>query len=217
VLQLGAYVFSAAVMFSTWAWIDTSYGWDTLPSPGASTGTLLIFWLWLFYALFNLWYPVFGVFLIIVMDQTLSAVASDAQDVYVSPLAATFVGCISHMFFQFAAGIILDTIDVFFVCYAIDKDNGVQELKNEEFAKLLLELPMTIKTPLLAPEGLQGGSYVTSGLLDMRQQSDKGGYVQPPFHSQGDGLPAYGEQQHQGGYPAYAQPQGGYAGASYGV
>lgn len=54
VLQLGAYVFSAAVTFSAWAWIDATYGWSSLPQSGASTQAVVFFYLWMFYILFNL-------------------------------------------------------------------------------------------------------------------------------------------------------------------
>ena len=34
VLKLGAFVFSVAFAFSTWAWVDEEYNWSTLKSAG---------------------------------------------------------------------------------------------------------------------------------------------------------------------------------------
>ena len=107
------------------------------------------------------------------------------------------------LFFEYASGIILDTIDVCFVCYAIDKDNGVADLKNDGFAALILELPQTMKTPLLSDTGdadrMVNPIPVSAGLLDLRgppppyvQQQQ---YVQPQQYVQGQ--PAYVVQPQQ--------------------
>ena len=132
---------SLAITFTAWAWIDEEYGWNTLPSEDNGQ-PIIIFYLWLFFILFNLWYPVLAVFLIIVIDMCITSIAngeSSGQEHWVSPLAATFVGIISMLFFQYMAGIILDTIDTCFVCWAVDKDNNV-DMKKSEFSTLIMEV-----------------------------------------------------------------------------
>ena len=81
---------SLAITFTAWAWIDEEYGWNTLPSEDNGQ-PIIIFYLWLFFILFNLWYPVLAVFLIIVIDMCITSIAngeSSGQEHWVSPLAA---------------------------------------------------------------------------------------------------------------------------------
>ena len=91
---------------------------------------------WLFFALFNIWYPVLGLYLIIILNRYLSKWEDLDPALWVVPFAATFVGCIAMMFFTYLAGIFLDTVDVLFLCFAIDRDNNV-DLANDEFATLV--------------------------------------------------------------------------------
>lgn len=91
-----------------------------------------------------------GVFIIICVNNLLAVVLVNdkgevqCQEVWVAPMAACFVGVISKMFFEYMAGIILDTVDVCFVCYAVDKDNGV-DMKNDSFGQYVVEMPDYIK------------------------------------------------------------------------
>mmetsp|Transcript_6211 Transcript_6211/g.12908 ORF Transcript_6211/g.12908 Transcript_6211/m.12908 type:complete len:647 (+) Transcript_6211:64-2004(+) len=203
VLQLGAYIFSLAITFTAWAWLDEQYGWSTLPSID-NDNNIVIFYLWLFYILFNLWYPVLAVFGIIVADMVITKYASDehgecGQEHWVAPIAATFVGVISMLFFQYMAGIILDTIDTCFVCWAVDKDNNV-DLSESEFSALVMELPGIVKEPnptssldpnatLLAigPDGRPAQTQPVAVGYAVPQQQGYGGGVQmgqtPPYNN----------------------------------
>ena len=67
---------------------------------------------------------------------------------WVPPLAAAFVGCISMMFFTFLAKMFLDTLDTLFLCYAIDKDNGV-DMANDEFDSLVKKMPEYIEADVV--------------------------------------------------------------------
>ena len=150
VLKLGSFVFSMAVTMSCWAWLDDVYHWQTLPQSAGETLDVVIFYLWFFNMLFNLWYPVLGIFLIIVANNILAHWLRDenghvyGQNVWVAPMAATFVGCVSKMFFEYMAGIILDTIDVMFVCYAVDKDNNM-DVSSNQFATIVSQMDGLVK------------------------------------------------------------------------
>lgn len=151
VLQLGCYIFSLGITFAAWAWLDETYNWDTLPDPTNDgengTGNAIFFYIWLFYICFNLYYPVLSIFGIILLDILLDRVLDVDRKYWVAPVAATFVGIVSMLFFQYVAGIILDTIDVCFVCYAVDKDNEVEGLAESEFTIMIQELPGYKKEP----------------------------------------------------------------------
>jgi len=144
VLNLGAYVFSIGIAFLAWAWLDDEFNCSTL--PGGRDTTFVIAWILL--GLFNLWYPVLGLYLIILINRLILQNLPDNengdqggyQHIWVNPLAAIFIGCISMMFFTYLAGIFLDTIDVLFLCFAIDKDNNV-DMTNDEFQALIKTMP----------------------------------------------------------------------------
>jgi len=111
------------------------------------------------------------------------------------------------------AGIILDTIDVMFVCYAVDKDNGV-DMTNEGFHLLVMEMPNKVemtKTDFIP----QGGS---AGMLNFAQQGQQQqGYApqqqqQPQFQGgqqqqfQGGQQQQFQQQQQQQGYQQQGVP-----------
>ena len=62
----------------------------------------------------------------------------NSNHLWIPPLAATFVGCISMMFFAFLSSIFLDIITTLFVCFAVDKDNSV-DMSGSEFEALAKE------------------------------------------------------------------------------
>lgn len=135
VLRLASFVFSLCVALLTWTWLDKKFDTDTL--PGGSDATFVI--AYVLFGLFNLWYPVLGLYLIILANKFLRPYEN--QHLWVPPLAAIFVGCLAMMFFTFISAIFLDTIDVLFLCFAVDKDNGVDMSKHEEFEKLIKTMP----------------------------------------------------------------------------
>lgn len=141
VLKLGSYVFSIAIFLIAWVWFDKAFKTSTF--PGASEEMFIVI-IWSIFALFNLWYPVLGIYIIIMVNRWLASDTSLDPEVWVSPVAAIFVGCISMMFFTYIASVFLDTINVLFLCFAIDKDNNV-DMTQDEFAKLVEEVPGYIK------------------------------------------------------------------------
>jgi len=161
VLTLGAYVFSIGVTFAAWAWFDARFRTETLVGGKDA----LWFILYIFVGLFNLYYPVLGMYIIILANNLLLSweksmwdddrESSDKegtsyQHYWVSPLAAIFVGCLAMSFFTFIAEIFLDTIDVSFLCYAINKDNNV-DLSNDDFEVLVKAVPGYIEAVDVIP------------------------------------------------------------------
>ena len=116
VLNLGAYVFSICIALVAWTWLDDRFDCSTLPGGGDATYVIA----WIILGLFNLWYPVLGIYIIILINRFLqgSEFVSELQHVWVNPLAAIFIGCLSMMFFTYLAGIFLDTVDTLFLCFA---------------------------------------------------------------------------------------------------
>jgi len=138
VLDLGCYIFSVGTWFLAWWWIDERFDCETLTN--SSEMYLLV--LWILFGLFNVWYPVLGIYCIIIVNMILvrleqsyslgtSFEKQNYQHYWIPPLAAAFVGCISMMFYTYVARIILDVIDTLFLCYAVDKDNDVDNIDSE--------------------------------------------------------------------------------------
>lgn len=103
--------------------------------------------------LFNVWYPILGIYIMIIVNQLLQTAGKSIMEkdengevgeafnhLWIPPLAACFVGCIAMLMFTFLSAIFLDTIDTLFLCFAIDKDNNVIN-PDDEFATLLKEMP----------------------------------------------------------------------------
>jgi len=198
-LQLGAYVFSFCITFTAWAWIDAEYGWSTMPEDGESA---IGFYLWMVFALWNLWHPEFGIALILILSFMLEKWASGGENEYVAPICATFVGIISMLFMKYMGGIILDTIDVCFVCWAVDKDNNV-DLSENEFSLLIMELPGMKKgdaSQMTVGGGM--GQLAGFGVNSMQQQQQ----MAPNMAAYGQPM----QQQHgqQAPQQAYAVPPG---------
>ena len=135
VLMLGSYIFSISIYLIAWVWLDKEFHTETFIDVNDETILVIV---WLFFALFNIWYPVLGIFLLVVLSRFLSKWEGLDPADWVTPFAATFVGCIAMMFFTYLAGIFLDTVDVLFLCFAIDRDNNV-DMSDNEFAKLVQE------------------------------------------------------------------------------
>jgi Plasma-membrane choline transporter len=144
VLNMGSYVFSISIYFIAWAWLDKEFNTKTFIGVDDQTVRVVA---WLLFALFNIWYPILGLYLLIVINRFLSQLEILDPAVWVTPFAAAFVGIISMMFFSYLAGTFLDTVDVLFLCFAIDRDNQVND-EDDEFAKLVKEgCPTVLETP----------------------------------------------------------------------
>eukprot|EP00557_Chaetoceros_sp_GSL56_P003092 CAMPEP_0176493614 /NCGR_PEP_ID=MMETSP0200_2-20121128/9640_1 /TAXON_ID=947934 /ORGANISM="Chaetoceros sp., Strain GSL56" /LENGTH=603 /DNA_ID=CAMNT_0017891283 /DNA_START=1428 /DNA_END=3239 /DNA_ORIENTATION=+ len=145
VLNLGSYAFSIGIAMITWKWIDDEFDCGTLSD--LDTGFSMWFILYFIVIMFNLWYPILGIYVIILLNKYLQddGAASVERGVesmnymWIPPIAATFVGCIAMLIFQFLSSIFLDIIDTLFLCYAIDKDNNI-DVTNDEFTGIVKEV-----------------------------------------------------------------------------
>ena len=152
VFTLASYAFSFCIALIAWVWIDAEFSAGSLPQE--STGYLWI--LWFVVILFNVYYPVLGLYVLIIANKFLRDYERSNLTLYlesggqqgtmptnhfwIPPLAGTFVGCIAMMFFTFISHMFLDIITTLFLCFAIDKDNNV-DLKGQEFESLVKEMP----------------------------------------------------------------------------
>lgn len=121
VLWLGSYTFSYCIFLLSWVWFDESLNSQTGPGRDDSGGLYII---WILFGFFNVWHPVLAIYLLIWINSLLEKSSYNPED-WVSPLCAMFVACLSMIFFTFVADVVLDIVDVMFVCYAVDKDNKV--------------------------------------------------------------------------------------------
>ena len=152
VLMLGSYIFSVSIYLVAWLWLDKEFHTETFIDVNDKTILVIV---WLFFALFNIWYPVLGIFLLIVLNRFLTKWEGLDPANWVTPLAATFIGCIAMMFFTYLAAIFSDTVDVLFLCFAIDRDNNV-DMSENEFAKLVQEgVPSVLAKPDLNEAGME--------------------------------------------------------------
>lgn len=154
--NLASYTFSACVAMLAWVWIDAEFHAESLPTNGDS-GFIAI--LYLLVMIFFIYFPVLGLYVIILLDKLLresekkamnDAIANGEEPMntnhqWIPPLAAALVGCISMMFFMFVSNIFLDIITTLFLCFAIDKDNHV-DLEGKEFDTLVTQMSEYIGT-----------------------------------------------------------------------
>jgi hypothetical protein len=146
VLAFGSYGFSIVMAMISWKWIDDRFDCGTLARTEDGEG--LIWILMLLLVFFSVWYPVLGLYVIILINrysqdygkEQVQQGKESSNYSWIPPLAAAFVGCIAMLIFTFLSGIFLDTIDTLFLCYAIDKDNNV-DLSDSEFDSLVKEMP----------------------------------------------------------------------------
>lgn len=144
VLSVGSYVLSLLVTLTAWFWIDRRFECDTLFGADDRVATFFF----LIMACFLLLHPLVGVLLLVAANSALeryersSSESGDdnSQHIWVSPLAACFAGCVSALLIRFVNGIVSDVIDTMFLCFAIDKDNGIDRKKDEaggDFAEVV--------------------------------------------------------------------------------
>ena len=192
-LYLFCYAFSFCVTLATWAWIDDRFNAGSLPEESENYMYLLMF----IGQLFTIWYPVLGLYVIIFIDQHLKGVAKDemrddavGNDVddalggpfepwnkyWIPPMAAAFVGCISMMFFTFLAKMFLDTLDTLFLCYAIDKDNGV-DMSTDEFDTLVKKMPEFIEADVVTVASAPDPEIAVATAVSTSDSKKKSGLI----------------------------------------
>ena len=148
VIWLGAYVFSIGTFLFSWWWLDEALNTNTGPAHVASAGA--IFWIaFILFLIFNMWYPVLALYAVIFINRLCAKLTDDDNEEWedwVTVLGAIFIGLFSMLFFTFVGDVVLDVIDVLFICYAVNKDNGnlVKSGGDNEriaFAQLVQEVP----------------------------------------------------------------------------
>lgn len=144
VLALGSYVFSIGIYFIAWIWLDKEFQTNTFIGFNDSAITAAG---WLLFALFNIWYPVLGLYLLILLNRWLRGLEDASPETWITPIAAAFIGCLAMMFFSYLASTFLDAVDVLFLCFAIERDNNAVA-PDDDFAKLVYEgVPTVLKEP----------------------------------------------------------------------
>ena len=192
-LSLFCYAFSFCVTLATWAWIDDRFNAGSLPEESENYMYLLMF----IGQLFTIWYPVLGLYVIIFIDQQLKGVAKDQMrddavgnnvddalggpfepwnKYWIPPMAAAFVGCISMMFFTFLAKMFLDTLDTLFLCYAIDKDNGV-DMSTDEFDTLVKKMPEFIEADVVTVASAPDPEIAVATAVSTSDSKKKSGLI----------------------------------------
>jgi hypothetical protein len=157
VLTFGSYAFSIGIAMISWKWIDDEFDCGTLNKDSVGQMQFILYFIMLF---FSIYYPVLGMYVIIVINKfvqdysrdTLESTGESFNYLWIPPLAATFVGCISMMMFTFLSSIFLDIIDTLFLCFAIDMDNNV-DLSNTEFESLVKEMPGYTEAEIVSVDG----------------------------------------------------------------
>jgi hypothetical protein len=163
--SLASYAFSFCIALITWVWIDAEFQADSLPRAGGDENI----YLWVLYILVilgNVYYPVLGLYIMIIANkflrdwerQKMNSLMTGDDDFasgtffteptnhfWIPPLAGTFVGCLSMMFFTFLSSMFLDIITTLFLCFAIDKDNNV-DMSSGELDSLMKEMPNYIES-----------------------------------------------------------------------
>jgi len=158
VLYLSSYAFSIGISLLAWTWVEDKFDCNPIlddDSDDDSDGERFYWILWFLVILFNLWYPVLGLYIIIIANKYLQKWENDKTEnygdedvhtnhIWIPPFVGAFVGCIAMMFFTFFADIFLDIMSTIFLCFAIDKDNCVETV-NEDLEKLVKQMPNYIQ------------------------------------------------------------------------
>lgn len=151
-LFLASLVFSFGIYVVSWVWMDDEFGTTSFKDTTAATGSLIGM---IILEGILIWYPCCALIIFILIDDLVKAWGADGAIVAIS---AMVVGVIASMLFNFVSGVILDAIDVSFVLFAVDKDNGI-DLSANVFAQQIVKYIPNAKVEFLAP-----GSSVAVGL-----------------------------------------------------
>ena len=153
VMNLTSFLFSMTMFFVCWAWLDAEFGEDNFRKLTGEG----IFFVWLFLQAFLLWYPTIGVLILCMLNNIIKGFHNGESSAVPVIMASMFVGLISVILFNYMGSVILDTIDVCFVCFAVDKDNNV-DLSQSVFAQQVCKNMSDLKEGMIVGgvEGAQG-------------------------------------------------------------
>jgi hypothetical protein len=173
-LKAAAFLFSLALGFASWAWLDASTGIPTLQllndaflSNGNSSGVLYFAALVYFY-LFLVRRPMMTIFGIILISQHLTSLVNrletdgsvDLDAAISTPLASLFIASIANVMLTFQARVILGAMETIFFCHAVCKEGGVTTRSDLDY-KLLEDEEIVIASPV-------GIDYVSPSTMQSR-------------------------------------------------
>lgn len=125
-LKLGAYVFSVALFFITWAWADKVVFGEAPGTMSGVTGQNTIMYIMIVLGIIFCNYPMGGIFLVSYIS-SMDAINEQFGKYIAPPMCGIFIGCVSHIIFAAMAEVLLHTIDSVFICYSIEKDAGARQ------------------------------------------------------------------------------------------
>lgn len=117
-LVLGAFIFSLAMTFISWSWIEDHFEIGFLHHakdlPAQGWFGLLFF---MFFFVYNPMFTIFVYGLFLGSYEMIPAVLPF--------FAALFIGAVCYLIFKYFAFIVLDTVTATFICFSIDREQGV--------------------------------------------------------------------------------------------
>lgn len=147
-LSTGAFVLSLGLALSAWGYLDVAFECTTL----TDSKSLVVVWMLLL--VIALSSPVLGLFVVLAINHIARANLKELgwhgerisgfshSSVWLPPLAAIFLGVVSKLCLSFIGGMIKDSVDVLYLCSAIDEDNGTTRNQGEdEFDSIVKNMP----------------------------------------------------------------------------
>ena len=161
VMTLSSLVFSFAIYVIGWVWLDDQFGTESFTVITHEKGLFLLF---IILEGILIWYPSVALVIFILIDPLIKGSSMNVTIV----VAAMLIGVVASLLFNFMSGVILDTVDVCFVLFAVDKDNGV-DLSNSSFAQdIVKHIPTAIVS--LTLDAKVGGGLTLAVLAPPPQQ-----------------------------------------------
>jgi len=184
VLGAGAFIFSLVVGFICWVTVDAYDGLDPFRDLGGNGILKAIIYI---FAIFVLYYPIFGLLLIALWPQIWGEIIGWGFTY------GLFCAILSHFMFEFMARVVLDTVDTLFVCVAIDKDNHTMSPVALEIHQAMMKMPEFAGLHAASPNAAPGQGYVAvavpnngQGYSQVPQDLPYTGQYQPPGTGSGN-------------------------------
>ena len=147
IISTSGYVLGTILTFGAWAYIDAAFECSSLNYSMSMT------LMWTLLLIVALSCPLIGFFGVLVINHVSTASlrryselnedgVGEFSHLWVPPLAAIFLGVVSKLCFDFIGGIIKDSVDVLFLCLAIDEDNRITRIQGEnDFDSIVKKMP----------------------------------------------------------------------------
>lgn len=167
VMSLATFVFSVGMTFTAWYWFEQEYDGNIgLLTDLSGNGNKTEFYLWTFLVIFCVWntYITVMIFSVAIAPNVKGCIGGCASGVpVIIPLAAIFIGCVSHIVFEYILGLVRDATTAMLMSVAVDRDNGTSSNDDAEVVAIVQAVPC-----LYAPEG----AVVAEG-TDLKRRSSK--------------------------------------------